>query len=66
MNSIHIVVKRLANILKYLEEKVFLVKFAPADNIVTTHCKGITSIPICFCKAHVAKSHTKPLPPPLY
>lgn len=66
MNSIHIVVKRLANIQKYLEEKVFLEKIAPADNIVTTHCRGIATIPICFCKAHVAKSHTKPLPLPLY
>lgn len=50
MNSIHIVIKRLANIQKYLEEQVFLKKIAPAGNIVTAHCRGIAPYLFVFAK----------------
>lgn len=60
MNSIHFVIKRLANILKYLEQKGFLGKIAPADSTMFILIQGISSTCTLFLQSWYYKKKGKP------
>lgn len=55
MNTIHFVIKRLANIRKYLEQNLFLEKIAPTGNFVSISNPGFPSNHATLCKAGVTK-----------
>lgn len=51
MNSIHFVIKGLANILKYLKQKGFLGKIAPANSIMSALIPGISPAHTSFLQS---------------
>lgn len=55
MNKIHFVIKRLANIKKYLEQKRFLGKIASIGDFVSVLNPNIPSKYILLCKADITK-----------
>ena len=55
MNSIHFVIKRLANIRKYFKQKGFLGKIALTDNTMSILIPGILHRYLAFAKAGITK-----------
>ncbi|EGF55491.1 hypothetical protein [Bacteroides fluxus] len=60
MNKIHIVIKRLANITKYLKQKVFLGKIARIDDTVTAFIPGILLAKTFFLQSWYCKKYHNP------
>ncbi len=55
MNTIHFVIKRLANINKYLEQNLFLEKIALTDDSVSIRIQRIHRKHTLLCKVDIAK-----------
>ena len=66
MNSIHFVIKTLANIRKYFKQKGFLGKIARMDNTMSILIPDIAQPTACFCKAGITKRKANLLPAPTY
>ena len=66
MNSIHFVIKRLANIRKYLKQKGFLGKIALTDGTMFILISDIFPAYAFFCKVGITKRKANPLLAPLY
>ena len=67
MNSIHFVIKRHANIRKYLKQKGFLGKIAPMNSTMFIFIQSIFSdVHPRFCKVGITKRKANPLFAPLY
>ncbi len=67
MNSIHFVIKRLANIRKYFKQKGFLGKIALTDNTMSILIQSIFLMYTRLLQSwYYKKRKANPLPAPLY